>query len=271
MSFIINKIRERITKQNKNAVVLICGGLGTGKSFSAIKIAKAINPNFDLDVHLVFRAKAFLDLINSGKLKRGDVVIWDEIGVEFGARAWQTLASRAISSLLQTFRHLNLCLIVTVPQERFVDVNLRRLCHYYFETKNIDFKKNICSLKPLEIEVNPRMDKPYYKYLRTREGSRIVKITELEVSLLDQKTIQHYEKIKKKFTKDLNIRLGKIVAKAEKKTQPKHIITDDEAIRIIKKKIKGRITIPKIRSIVPVGLHRASILREKYLSKNSHT
>jgi len=231
LSVILNRIRKRITKHNKNALILICGGTGSGKSLSAIKIAREINPKFDIREHLVFTAKEFMKLLNSGTLKKGDCLIWDEAGVGLPARQWYSILNKAVSYVLQTFRHQNLCVIFTTPNISFVDISLRRLFHYYFETVVIDFKRNICILKPFEIQMNPRLSKPYTKYPRTRKKGRIIKLTRLDIKLLNQKDIDLYEGMKQRFTKQLNIRLGKTIDKVEAKRmkEPKDIglIVDD--------------------------------------------
>jgi energy-coupling factor transporter ATP-binding protein EcfA2 len=263
MSVIIDRIKKRINKLDKNCLVLICGSTGSGKSFSAIKIALAIDPEFDLDSHLVFTAKGFLDLLNSDKLKHGQVIIWDEAGVGIPAREWYSILNKAVGYVLQTFRHLNLCVIFTVPDLSFVDISLRKLFHFYFETQTIDYKNNICTLKPFEIEVNPQTTKIYRKYPRIRREGRIIKLTKLEIELLDQEKIDQYEIRKNGFTKELNFKLSKEINRAEAKDK-KPELTDEECIEIIQKKIgdEKKRTISKISAILNISQHRARKIKD---------
>jgi ABC-type dipeptide/oligopeptide/nickel transport system ATPase component len=231
-NMIVQRIKDRLLKQNKNVLIMIVGSTGSGKSYSAIKLAQTINPNFDVKVHLVFSGRDFIKLLNSGTLKRGDVICWDEAGVGIGARNWSTDENKKAVEVLQTFRHLNLCVIFTCPDVRFVDINVRRLYHWLFETVSIDYKNNLCKLKPLTIQVNYRFGKEYYKYPRTRDrNGRIIKITSLEVSRIDKDTERKYEDMKNKFTEELNLAFEKHLEMKEDKRTKKDINVIVEDVR----------------------------------------
>jgi len=218
MNVIVQRIRDKLLKQNKNVLIIIVGSTGSGKSYSAIKLAESINPDFNIKDHLVFGGKDFIKLLNSGTLKKGDCIVWDECGVFLGARNWSTEENKKAVEVLQTFRHLNLCVIFTCPDVRFIDVNVRRLYHWLFETMTIDYKNSVCQLKPLQIQVNYRFGKEYYKYPRIRRhDGRIVKINRLMVSLIDEETQKKYETMKNAFTKKLNLDFEEYLKTKEKK------------------------------------------------------
>jgi len=226
---VIYRIWKMANKQNRNCMILVVGGTGLGKSLACIKMALAIQPDWSLN-NLVFRAKDFLHLINSKNLKHGDVIVWDECGVEFDARTFYSVFNRMVSYVLQTFRHRNLVVFFNTPHESLVDVNLKRLFHYQFEACGIDYKKGISVFKCFEIEATHRTKTTqiYYKYPRGKgEDGGTYPITRIEISLPPQDIINAYEKKKIQFTEWLNKRAEEEVKEAERSkeaTKPKDIV-----------------------------------------------
>ena len=54
---------NRINRYNKNWLCIVCGATGSGKSYTALKIAETVDPNFNIK-KVVFTAKDFMNLIN---------------------------------------------------------------------------------------------------------------------------------------------------------------------------------------------------------------
>lgn len=65
---IIERIKRRLNKHNKNRFCIITGEIGSGKSYSALSLAEKIDPELSID-KVVFTVEEFMNL-NSGKLKR---------------------------------------------------------------------------------------------------------------------------------------------------------------------------------------------------------
>ena len=70
MNIVLKRIRKRLKKTNQNFLGVICGQTGSGKSYSALTICKEIDPSFDID-RVTFTPEQFMELLNSGKLKKG--------------------------------------------------------------------------------------------------------------------------------------------------------------------------------------------------------
>jgi len=237
-SKIIKRIRTRLLENNQNALIAIVGRTGSGKSYSAVKMAKAISPNFDLEKHLIFNPKQFLSLINSGELHKGDTIVWDEGGLFLGSRDWYKEANKSVTKVLQSFRNLNCCCIWTLPSFSFIDIAARKLFHYYFETKGIDKEKGVCILKPFELETNPLTGKLYRKYPRRKTADgRIRKMTKFRVSIMSPGDIQEYEDIKNKFTKKFNLDQQTDLTM----TETKQAMLQPKDLYVIIEKIKGNI------------------------------
>ena len=65
---------SRTKKQNKNNLISVVGKTGSGKTYSALSICEIMSKidkvPFTIE-HVVFSLRELMDLINSGKLKRG--------------------------------------------------------------------------------------------------------------------------------------------------------------------------------------------------------
>lgn len=195
----VNRVKYRLHHFNKNWLAIICGETGSGKSYSALSLAEDIGRVF-----IVFNALEFMKLLNSGSVKKGDVIIFDEAGVGLSARDWYTIQNKILGSVLQTFRNMNIAVIFTTPNLSFIDVQARKLFHSYLETKFIDRDKKVSWLKPYDIQVNSRLDKVYYKSPRFEVEGKEVSLNHIGVSLPSPELVKRYEEMKTEYTKKLN-------------------------------------------------------------------
>ena len=267
-SVVIKHIRSRMHEKNQNFLCIFTGATGSGKSYSALEFARKVDPNFKLE-RLVFSAKDFMALLNSGNLKTGDAIIWDEAGVGISAREWWSISNKAINYVMQTFRHLNLCLIMTVPSFSYIDSGVRKLFHGFVQTLEIDYDKDICYTKFMFITHNPRYDKLYFKYPRMKIDGRIRRISRVKFRKPHHKVLEAYEKKKKAFTKALNEEIGQDLDKYDelkkKNAQPK--LSNEDYAKIVLKRSKefqnskGRLDIFAIAEGLQVSEHRAKKIR----------
>lgn len=201
------RVQARLLKNNQNWICVIAGQTGSGKSYSALSLADQLSARpISVARNVVFNATELMELINNPEgLKKGDIVIFDEAGVGAGNRDWMTKQNKIFGSILQTFRNLNLGLILTVPNLSFIDVQIRKLNHCYMETYNIDRKKSVAYLRVYDIQHNSRMDRTYYKnpVFLDAHGAPI-STRFLAVPKARPELLAEYEERKTRFTKELN-------------------------------------------------------------------
>lgn len=215
---LIRRIHNRLHGQNKNWLCVICGDTGSGKTYTSIRIAMTLNTTFDVGTHLVFTASEFMSLLNSGMLRKGDIIVFDEAGVGMSSRSWMTVQNKVLGSVLQTFRHLNLGVIFTVPNLSFIDVQARRLFHNYFETLYIDHERQNAYLKVYDIKHNSMMGKTFYIKPRfTDESGRTTSVEYLGVPNIPSLVSELYERRKQAYTRILNEKAEKSIRRAEQK------------------------------------------------------
>jgi len=168
----VSYIQQRI-RNNKNFLGFISGQTGSGKSWSTIAICEMVDPEFDID-RIVFSGIELMKLINSGKLKKGSAICFEEVGVEMNNKNWSSVTNKMLNYLVQTFRHKGFILIMNSPYMDFVDSATRKLFHSEMMTTSIDFAAKTCKIKPQIIQYNSRKQKFYYKMLRVYTKSGVV-------------------------------------------------------------------------------------------------
>lgn len=189
----IKYIKQRI-EQNKDFICPIIGKTGSGKSYAALKIMELLNGKINKENYF-FKASDFLRRACSEEgNKPGTVLLWDEIGVGLNAKQWQSKINKTMGPVFQTIRHNNLIILVTLPYLSFLDVDLRRLIQGIFETKGIDHKNKICTLKPTLVQVNQVSGKMYTKYLRVSVGGEgATPIERIQLPLANEQDLKDYE------------------------------------------------------------------------------
>lgn len=194
-AWIIHTVRSRLKEHNQNWICTICGATGTGKSYSALRLAETIDPSFTID-RLVFKAENFMQLLNSGVLRKGNVIIFDEAGTGIPARDWYTICNKAINYVFQTFRRENLAVILTTPSLSFLDVQTRILAHAYIEALRVDIRNKRVRVKAMFCEFDPKTGKTYRKYYRRGRG----KVNKLWIGKPSEGLVKEYEAKKKLFS-----------------------------------------------------------------------
>jgi len=210
----IKHMHNRIKRKNANNLVTVVGGVGTGKTYSAIsiceKLAKKNGVPFTID-HIVFSLKELMSLINNPKLTpKGACIIFDEPQVSISNRSFQSIANRVFNYLVTTFRHRNLSLFFCTPFEDLLDLSTRKLFQIKMVTKSINRTRRTCTLRTTEMEYNSQRSKFYEKFMwiyKKSEGkSKYVKYKQraFEIEHPSGELVRLYEIKKKKFTDKLN-------------------------------------------------------------------
>jgi energy-coupling factor transporter ATP-binding protein EcfA2 len=266
-------VRNRLIskKLNKNWLAIVTGETGSGKSYSALSLANWLSRRH---YHVVFTSKDFLTLLNSGLLRKGHVVIFDEAGVGMSSRDWYTVQNKILGAVLQTFRNLNIGVIFTVPNMSFIDSQARKLFHHYFETSHIDYEHDVAYLKVYEIQYNGKYDKCYFKHPKVNYGGKLIKFNKIGILKPSKNLILKYEKQKHEYTKALNKDAEDVVRKVdEPKQERKAVDVKGIAQEIINQKEKylgfrkGKAQIPfiiieRIEENYKIGHNKARIIKQ---------
>ena len=205
-------IQKNIAK-NKNAIIIVNGGTGEGKTYAAIRFAigfsKLYGTPFTVDENLDFNFKGLLKKMKDKQnTKPGTCFIFEEVGAMGGgasAYQWQSKANALFGSFLQTTRCKNRILIMTCPMFTNLDKKGRELCHIQWIMKGVNPQNKISAADCKLIQINRRTGKMYFKNLRfkyQKPGSnkkRRYKFLNMEFKIPPEEVYKRYEEIKDKY------------------------------------------------------------------------
>lgn len=260
----ISYIKGRI-RNNKNFLGFISGQVGSGKTYSSLRMGEDLDSEFDIG-HVVFSGLELMTLINSGKLKRGSVIIFEEGGIEMNAKNWASITNKMLNYLLQTFRHRGFILIMNSPYMDFVDSASKKLFHAEFRTIGIDYTKNEVLLKPKLLQYNSDMKKFYRKRLKVIQAVGKVPVSVWRIPKPSTKLIEEYEQKKMKYTTDLNARILRELTKAdEKKNSGTKELTDiqENYLNLLKKGLTIKQIANETGRATEVIHHSLRLIRKK--------
>lgn len=218
-------LTARTMRKNNNNLISVIGKTGSGKTWSAISICEMMSEldgiPFTVD-HIVFSLTELMDLINSGNLKRGSKIVFDEPQCSISAREFQSEANKVFNLLISTFRHRNLTLFFCTPFESLLDKNTRRLFHGRFETMSVNTNTKTCRLKPRFLEYSDFKSEPYRKQLQViikpKEKGQLAKSKKVfywDIPKPSEDLIDAYEEKKLNFTNKLNKNISERLNKFE--------------------------------------------------------
>lgn len=202
----IRYIDMRLHKSNKNFLGFFSGKTGSGKSYSSISVCEQIDKNFTVN-NVVFSTLELLELINSGKLKRGSAICFEEMGVDANVRSWMSKTNKTINYLLQTFRKQGFCLIMNSPYIEFIDSATRKLFHAEFRTSFIDKEHDVCVVYPRLLYFNQKKQIFGGRRLIIRKNKVRCKINSWGIPKPSEKLVEEYELKKDEYIRKTNLRL----------------------------------------------------------------
>ena len=151
-------ILERLDHEG-SVVAIFVGRTGSSKSGSAISLAYAMDPTFNLD-RIVFRIEDVFRISTEDTLPPGSFLVFDDAGVDAASRRWQDEKNQAFGAILQTFRYKQLPTLITTPRLGFLDKQVRESVELLFQATDTKGQ-----FKPFVLYESPKMDgKMWHSY-----------------------------------------------------------------------------------------------------------
>jgi len=225
---IFNKwLHSRLMVHNKNVISAELGPTGSGKSYRDLRKAELwykyqFKKEFPTE-NICFGLNQVMKRLASGDLKRGDILIVEEAGVNLGSRNWQSKVSKMFNYILQSFRSMNVGLFLNLPYLSMLDSQARHLLHYYAESSGIDHKKGLNKCKPFFVQVAQSSGKIYRHYPDVKINGRAVKVKRFNYEMPSQYLIDAYEKKKDDYLKEI---ITDFSEKADGVEKPKEKMSD---------------------------------------------
>ena len=205
---IFNKwLESRLIRQNKNVLSAELGSTGSGKSYRDLRKAELwykyhFNEPFPVD-NICFGVADVMQKLTRENLRRGEIFVVEEAGVNLGSRDWQQKFSKMFNYILQSFRSMNIALFFNLPYLSMLDSQARHLLHYYAESVGIDHDKKLNKCKPFFLQVAQGTGKIYRKYPKVKYKGRTIKIKRFNYAMPSQYIIDAYELQKENYLKQL--------------------------------------------------------------------
>jgi hypothetical protein len=212
---------SKLIKNNKNVMGAELGPTGSGKSYRDLRKAELwYNYHFHDKVpekNICFGIHDIMRLLAEGKLRKGEIIIFEEAGVNLGSLDFQQEVAKMMTYVMQSFRSMNIGIFFNLPYLSMLNKSARMLLHYSFESAGIDPDTKINMCKPKFHQVNQDTGKIYKKYPIINVNGTTRKIKRFSFAMPSQYLIDAYEKKKadylKSLTQDFSKRLDEIEAK----------------------------------------------------------
>lgn len=200
--WLLRRIWDRVNRNNEHFMGVIVGREGSGKSYTAVKIAKSIDPSFTAD-RIIFDVASLLETLRDGNHSPGNFYVLDEAGVQLGKRTWQDRAQVLANQALQLIRDHNLGLLFTLPRLSELDSQTQgRLQAMVEMTGKEDGEYAEAKWKWLDPDRTGETGKVYKKYPRRRHKGQLLKVRQVAFTPPDEEVIQPYEERKDEFQED---------------------------------------------------------------------
>lgn len=214
--WLLRKVWDRMNRHNEHFVFTIVGREGSGKSYTAIRIAKEVDPTFD-ESRVLFDIADFLEILREGDHEPGQMFVLDEAGVSMGKRTWQERGQILANQALQLIRKHNLGLIFTLPRLSELDSQAEGRLHGYYEIMQ---KREGEFVRGKWIWLDPdRRDQTgeiYHKLPKRRENGRLQTLNSVAFRPPSGEVVTNYEARKDEFLEGFYDEvLGELNDKAE--------------------------------------------------------
>ncbi|WP_224332885.1 hypothetical protein [Haloprofundus halobius] len=201
------KIWPRMNIHNENWMCCCVGETGSGKSYAAVRLGEALDPNFSID-NIAFSVEEFLELVNDDSFGPGSVFVLEEAGVAAGNRNWWDIANEVLDSLTQTWRNQNKGAVFTAPDFDLIDSHVRRRFHHLVDMVDKDEDEMVSKARFKYIQTNHETGKTYRKFYRMVDDRGIRRMYRyVQFGLPSPELIESYEDVKSGYTDDLNASL----------------------------------------------------------------
>ncbi|MHB9286612.1 hypothetical protein ACKVMT_06185 [Halobacteriales archaeon Cl-PHB] len=199
------KVWRAMNVENQHFMGAIVGREGSGKSWTALKIAELADPTFNAE-RVMFEPKTFLERLREWKEAgetTGKFVVADEAGVGLGVRTWYEKDQILFNQVLQVIRDENMGMLFTLPRLTELDSQARGRLHAFIEMTDLD-AGNWAEFKWLNWDpTRDERDKTYRHYPEMKIDGYNRKLKRLKLSPPSSELVEGYQARKTAFQDEL--------------------------------------------------------------------
>jgi len=197
------KVWKRMNVDNEHFMGAVVGREGSGKSHSALSIARTVDPSFSAD-DVFFDPQDLLEAFDSDDYGQGNVIILDEAGVGLGNRSWYDKEQILLNQTLQTVRDDNMGVLFTLPRLEELDSQTIGRLHAFIEmlATHPDEGWAVSKWKNINLSRDGQ-NTDWKKYTRLRVDGVKKRITRFGITAPPADLVEEYERRKESFKADL--------------------------------------------------------------------
>jgi hypothetical protein len=199
-----------------------------------------LDPNFTID-NVVFDSQQFIELINSGKVKMGSAVMFEELGVAANSRNWWKEENIWLSFITQVFRTMNLIVFYTVPKLEYVDGQIAKLAHAHIEAVRVDLthKQNVVKVYD-PVSFQSRTNKWYKRLVGFARRGKGYKISQYRIYKASNLICKQYEEKREKYLSALRQQANKYLGESKTLTKQKEFLDPKDISDLADKVVNNR-------------------------------
>lgn len=198
-AWLLRRIWDRVNTKDEHFMGVIVGQEGSGKSYTAIRIASEVDPTFTAD-RVIFEVSDLLKRLRNDEHEPGNFYVLDEAGVQLGRRTWQERSQVLANQALQLIRDHNLGLVFTLPRLGEFDSQAQGRLQAALEL--IEKEPDEWVRGKWKWFDPDRMDETgtiYKKFPRRRVDGQLLRVTTLAFQPPDPQFIEDYQRNKREF------------------------------------------------------------------------
>jgi ABC-type dipeptide/oligopeptide/nickel transport system ATPase component len=204
---IVKQLANHNFSLKRNFFMLITGAPGTGKSYTAMLFAEALDEDFFPSKQMIYFPEDFPKVFDYVKNNGKRVIVFDEAHITAPSRKWHSLSNLALNQIMTTFRQIKqVAVFVVAPSHNVIDKQLRELFDYICILNKVMDKKETVLAQLYKIEINRydlRDQNPYIKKIRFVWNGNQYVLGTMKVPLPSQRVRDEYEKISMPFKEQI--------------------------------------------------------------------
>jgi len=256
--FFLTWLKSRLIRQNKNVLGVELGPTGSGKSYRDLRKAELwydfyFKEKFPTE-NICFGVLQVMELVSAGKLRRGEVIIFEEAGANLGSLDFQNKISKMFTYVLQSFRSMNVAIFFNLPYFSMLNKQARMLMHYISESAGVNMGKGQNKCKFFLQQINQSSGKSYPKYPQVNYKGKTRKIKRFTYNKPSDYIIEAYEDKKAAYLKESTMDYVQQIKDIQNKDKPKPVEIkqlSEEQKNILRLREEGNnnVNIAKIKGI----------------------
>ena len=152
------KIYNQIHRDNRDCIIAVCGGTGSGKSTIALWLAETLDTNYQGNTRfsserIVFGFSEWIEALKKSH-PYGTAMILEEPQAYFNSRMFSSKTNLDAVTRFSTGRIFQYLTILTYPSFLRIDSQIRERIHYVIETDGIDRDRKLNYWVPKKISEN---------------------------------------------------------------------------------------------------------------------